>query len=331
MISEEVPTRGSILRFLPGLGVAVAVLVIGFVHRTAVDAGSDSLAAADGEWLVIAFSATVLMWVAGAFAQLGSMPLLPPVGRLFAVQLAASFANHLLPAGSGGIAVNMRFMRRLGMSTDAAAGAVGLNALAGLLTHGGLLALIVILAPSTVASLGPRVHWPAVAHPPPATAGIVMATAPIALIALTTMLVWRTQQRSRARDAAAVSRLAGELRQLGAILRHPGRALALWGGSLAAPLLHTLILFAVLRSLDVPVTVGTVLLIYVVVSAVSALVPSPGAIGSLDVALVAGLAVSGVPSTAALASVLGYRLITVWLPLLPTGTVLALLLRSRII
>ncbi|WP_433466491.1 lysylphosphatidylglycerol synthase transmembrane domain-containing protein [Spirillospora sp. CA-128828] len=313
------------------MGVAVAVLVIGFVHRTAVDAGSDSLAAADGEWLVIAVSATVLMWVAGAFAQLGSMPLPPPVGRLFAVQLAASFANHVLPAGSGGIAVNMRFMRRLGMSTDAAAGAVGLNALAGFLTHGALLALIMISAPSTVASIDRRVHWPAVSHLSSAAVGIVMAAASIALVALTTVLLRRAGRRSRARSAAGVSRLASELRQLGVVLRHPGRALALWGGSLAAPLLHAVILFAVLRSLDVPVTVGTVLLIYVVVSAVSAVVPSPGAIGSLDVALVAGLAVSGVPSTAALATVLGYRLITVWLPLLPTGTVLALLLRSRII
>jgi len=66
-------------------------------------------------------------------------------------------------------------------------------------------------------------------------------------------------------------------------------------------------------------------------SSVSALVPSPGGFGALDVALVAGLVAVGTPSATALATVLAYRLLTVWLPLVPGACVLAVLLRRRVI
>ncbi|MEU9867922.1 lysylphosphatidylglycerol synthase transmembrane domain-containing protein [Actinomadura sp. NPDC048021] len=314
-----------------GLATAVAVLVIGFAHRAAVDAGGDSLATADGEWLILAASATLLMWIVGAIAQVGSMPLLPPLGRLFVVQLGASFANHVLPAGVGGMAVNMRFMRRLGMTRGAAAGAVGLNSLAGLVTHLLLLAGVVAAAPSAVASLAPRVHWPAFSSSATATTAIA-ATGALAIVgALTWATVRLTRRGAHARLSKATSHLVNDLRELRGVLRHPGRAAALWGGSVAAPLLHAMILYAVLQSLGDPVPMGEVLLVYLVVSAVCALLPAPGAIGSLDVALIAALIAGGVPSTTALASVLGYRLITVWLPLLPTACVLGVLLRRRII
>ncbi|MEU9867915.1 hypothetical protein AB0C87_08705 [Actinomadura sp. NPDC048021] len=41
------------------------VVVIGFAHRSVVDAGGESLAAADFEWLVMAAAGIALMWVAG--------------------------------------------------------------------------------------------------------------------------------------------------------------------------------------------------------------------------------------------------------------------------
>ena len=74
-----------------------------------------------------------------------------------------------------------------------------------------------------------------------------------------------------------------------------------------------------------------VALAYLVASSVSALVPSPGGFGALDVALVAGLVAVGTPSATALATVLAYRLLTVWVPLVPGACVLAVLLRRRVI
>ncbi|NUS15026.1 MAG: TIGR00374 family protein, partial [Streptomyces sp.] len=61
----------------------------------------------------------------------------------------------------------------------------------------------------------------------------------------------------------------------------------------------------------------------------AALLPTPGGLGSLDAALAFALTASGAPGTAAASAVLGYRLLTVWLPLIPGLMVLAVLVRRR--
>jgi uncharacterized membrane protein YbhN (UPF0104 family) len=129
----------------------------------------------------------------------------------------------------------------------------------------------------------------------------------------------------------ALATMTSEMRELRAVLRHPGRAAALWLGSLALPLFHALILFSVLRGLRASTALGTVLVIYLGVSALTAVVPSPGAIGGLDAALVAALVAAGASSAAAVGAVLGYRMLTVWLPLPPAACTFAVLLRRRII
>ncbi|WP_165495532.1 lysylphosphatidylglycerol synthase transmembrane domain-containing protein [Actinomadura roseirufa] len=324
-------------RVLLGTGVAAAVVVLGLMHRGAVDAGGQSLADADWDWLLLAVLATTAMWGVGTVTQLGSMPVSPPVGRVFAVQVAASFVNHLLPAGSGGIAVNVRFLRRCGLTRGAAVGSVGLNSLAGLVTHMVLLVVAVAAVPSTMGMLDGRL--PRVSRQQAADAVLGNAWAALAVVAAVAAaaaaLVWlrpaRWARSLGARGARGWAHLKRELATLRDVLRHPGRATALWVGSAAAPLLHGIVLFAVLRSIDVSITATSAVVVYLVVSSVSALLPSPGGIGGLDVVLVAGLAWAGVPSAAALGAVLGYRMITVWLPLVPGACVFAVLLRRKII
>ncbi|MDL4816241.1 lysylphosphatidylglycerol synthase transmembrane domain-containing protein [Actinomadura opuntiae] len=335
-LGRAVAAEASVSRVVLGTAVAGAVVVLAVMHRVALDAGSESLMGADRAWLLVAALATAAMWCVGTVTQLGSMPVRPPVGRLFAVQVAASFANQLLPAGSGGIAINVRFLRRCGLTRGAAMGSVGVNSLAGLVTHLLLLAVAVAGVPSALGMLGER-HWPrprevaaAVAGSPWVEAGLGVVAVAVA-VALVLLRPARFARVARTRAVAGWAHLRRELAGLGAVLRHPGRAVALWLGSVLSPLLHGLVLFAVLRSLAVPITVPTVVVVYLVVSSVSALVPSPGGIGGLDVVLVAGLAGAGVPSAAALGAVVGYRLITVWLPLLPGACVFAVLLRRRII
>jgi uncharacterized membrane protein YbhN (UPF0104 family) len=328
----------SVSKLLLGAGVGAAVVVLGVMHRGAVDAGGDSLAGADGEWLAIAVLATVAMWIAGTASLLGTLPVRPPLGRLFAVQFAASFANHLLPAGSGAIAVNVRFLQRHGISRGAAVGAVGLNSLATGLTHLALLAGAVAIAPSTLDRIGHRVPRPTgrpiagpLLHPVPWAASVIGVLGALLVLVVTLRRTRRWLGRRVVRYASAMTRLVREMHELKAVLRHPGRAAALWLGSLTLPFFHTLVLFSILRGISAPIAIGTVLVIYLGVSSVTAVIPSPGAIGGLDVALVAGLVAAGASSTAAVGAVLGYRMITVWLPLPPAACTFAVLLRRRII
>ncbi|MGI8335955.1 lysylphosphatidylglycerol synthase transmembrane domain-containing protein [Actinomadura scrupuli] len=324
----------SISQVLLAIGVTAAVIVLGLLNLDTVRAGGTSLAGADMQWLTLAVVSTVALWVAGTITQFGSMPGFPPVGRVFAVQVAASFANHLLPAGSGGIAVNVRFLQRHGLSRGAAVGSVGLNSLVGLVTHVMLLAGAVLISPAVLSSVRDKIDWKQPVRAAENNLWIVAAV--VGALALIALLVTRGRPGSWGRVLitrcrSLWRRLVREMKSLGTVVRNPSRAAALWLGSLSVPLLHGMILYAVLRSIGTPIAMGTAIAIYVVVSSLSAVIPSPGGIGALDVALVAAFAAVGVSSPAALAAVLGYRLLTVWVPLLPGACVFAVLLRRRII
>jgi uncharacterized membrane protein YbhN (UPF0104 family) len=324
----------SIPQVVLAVGVTAAVIILGFMNLNTVRAGSTSLADANTHWLTLAVVATVAIWVVGTVTQFGSMPGFPPISRVFAVQVAASFANHLLPAGSGGIAINVRFLQRHGLTRGAAVGSVGLNSLAGLVTHVLLLTGAVLVSPAILSGVRSKVDWEQPFRAVESNLWIVGAVlGALILIALvaTRGRPGRWGRPLIARCRSVWKRLVREMRSLRTVVRNPSRAAALWLGSMSVPLLHGVILYAVLRSIGTPIAMGTAIAIYVVVSSLSAVIPSPGGIGALDVALVAAFAAVGVSSPAALAAVLGYRLLTVWVPLLPGACVFAVLLRRRII
>ncbi|MEO5877327.1 MAG: lysylphosphatidylglycerol synthase transmembrane domain-containing protein [Streptosporangiaceae bacterium] len=335
---RKVTAGTSIPQILLGLAVAVAVIVLGFLNWDSVSDGLNSLVEADGDWVLLAVVFTAIVMMIGTITQLGSMPVTPPIGRVFAVQIAATFANHLLPANSGGMAINIRFLQKYGVSKSAAVGAVGLNSLAGFVTHTLLLLVAVVAAPSTISAVKDLEMWPDWGSIGTSLVNSAWAMAALGVLVLLLLVFTAFQLRPggwgsqiSARTGRLCRRMVKELRGLGSVLRHPGRALALWLGSLSTPLLHAAVLFAVLRSIGALIALGTVVVIYVVMSSVASFLPSPGGVGGLDVALVGGLYVVGVPNTTAVAAVLGYRLLTVWLPLLPGAVVFAVLLRRRII
>jgi undecaprenyl-diphosphatase len=57
--------------------------------------------------------------------------------------------------------------------------------------------------------------------------------------------------------------------------------------------------------------------VYLGGAAVSGVAPTPGGLGAMEAALVAGLTGLGEASGAAIAAVLGFFLLTFWLPTLP--------------
>jgi uncharacterized membrane protein YbhN (UPF0104 family) len=303
-------------------GVALDVLA----HHAEVTNALLGVRGADRQWLAIAGLAAMALWITGTATQLGVLRITPPVGRLFAVQVAASFANSLVPGGVGGMAVNVRFLRRHGLNTGAGLAAVGMNSFAGLLAHLTLLVGVAIAVPGRFhevwRTLNGDVHDAMARH-------LLVAAAVLAgLLALATLVgLLRRRAALRARGEA----VRAEVAALRAVLRHPRRAVALWVGALATPLLHCLVLFAVLHSLEVDIGPMTATAVYLTVSAVAALIPSPGGLGTFDVLLTGALVAVGVYGAAAVGAVVAYRLVTVWLPLLPSGCVFAFLLRRRII
>jgi len=335
--------RGWSWRLAAGAGVAVAVAALAVANRGTIGAGSASLAGADLGWLAFALALATALWVAGTAAQLGAVPIRPPLSQLFAVQVAASIVNQVVPAGVGGMAVNVRYLQRAGMTRPAAVAAVGINSVATLVTHLALIAALWSLAPAVLpggalhALLGPAAGGlGATAHrllPGPSLVEAAVGVAAITAVAAGLMGAGRRRAAARWLRAApprGLARARRELRAAAHLLVHPGRAALLWAGSAASPALHAAILVAVYNSLSGGISRLVVALVYLVASSVSALVPSPGGLGALDVTLVAGLVAVGAPTTTAVAVVLGYRLVTVWVPLVPGALVFAVLLRRHV-
>ncbi|MFI9644862.1 YbhN family protein [Streptomyces sp. NPDC052040] len=274
-------------------------------HWTAVEAGAARLAGADPGWLLFGAAAAMSTWGCSAIAQQGAVADPLPGGRLVAAQFAASAANHVLPAGLGAGAVNLRFLTRCGLSVPRSATALAVKATAGAVTRGVLIALLALTGPGLL-------------RLPPLSGAVVVAA--LLVTAALPLLLLSGRLRRAVRAVAA---------DVGAVHRLPGRAAALWGGSLAFASLHALVVVAVSRSLGLPVPPGRVALAYLVASSAAVLLPTPGGIGSLDAALAFALTLAGVPGSAAASVVIGYRLLAVWLPLLPGLLVLAVLLRRK--
>ncbi|MFJ9561223.1 lysylphosphatidylglycerol synthase domain-containing protein [Streptomyces fuscichromogenes] len=293
-------------------GVCLALLLgAGWLvrrHWPAVAHGVVRLAVADHGWLLVAAGAAVGTWASSALAQQGAVTRRLPVGRLVATQFAASAANHVLPAGLGAGAVNLRFLMRCGLPAGRGASALAVKAAAGAVVR---LALVAVLAPAC----------PGLLRIPHLPMAVLLAGTAVAALAgvLLRVRVWP-------RCRGAVAAVTADIRALHA---RPVRAAALWGGSLAFAGLHALVLIAVTRAVGLPLAPARVALLYLAASGAAALLPTPGGLGSLDAALALALTASGSTAAAAASAVLGYRLLTVWLPLLPGLLVLGLLIRRR--
>lgn len=290
------------------LVVLTAVVCLARRHWPVLETGAVRLAVADRGWLLAAALATLATWPCSALAQQGAVPRrLPPV-RLVAGQFAGSAANHVLPAGLGAGAVSLRFLIRCGIPVADAATAVVVKGTVGALVRG---ALIVVLFAAC----------PGILHVPRIGGEFLLASC--ALTAGALVLVAGPPRVWCRRALVAVRAYVGALHA------RPARAAALWGGSLAYVTLHCAVLIAVTRAVVLPLPPARVALLYIAASTVAALLPTPGGLGSLDAVLAFALTTAGAPATAAASAVLGYRLLTVWLPLVPGLVVLGILVRRR--
>ncbi|MFF0853864.1 YbhN family protein [Streptomyces sp. NPDC003280] len=317
----DVP-RGRLPRRLPVRHVLCAVplvlLAVAAVrHRSVVAEGFGQLRTASWPWLLAAAGATCLTWVAAAFTRQGAVVQPLPKGRLLATQFAAGAANHLLPTGLGASAVNLRFMSVCGVPPARSSAALALYLLAESAGRLGLLAALLAAFPD---ALRPGTPLPG-SHAPVLLAG-AGALVLLAAAALTLMRRLRTAVSAFLRDALAEAR---------SVHTRPARALALWGGSLAFPACQAAGLAAVGRALDLPVPPAHIALAYLAATVAVALVPAPGGLGSVEAALVVALVAAGGPAAVATAVVLAYRVITVWLPLLPGALTLGALVRLKVI
>jgi len=293
------------------------VLVVAVRHRSVLAEGLGHLRSAEWPWLLAAGCATCLTWVAAAVTRQGAVVERLPARRLLATQFAAGAANHLLPTGLGASAVNLRFMAVCGIPLARSSAALALYMLAESIMRVALLLALLLTFP-TALSIGPLL-------PGGSVGPLLLAVGAVACVALAVVLLVPKLR------AAVLSFLRTALGEARSVHARPLRVLALWGGSLAFPVLQAsgLALVGLALGLDVPV--AHMVVAYLAATVAVAMVPTPGGIGSVEAALIIALVAAGGPVAVATAVVLGYRIITVWLPLLPGALTLGALVRLKVI
>ncbi|SPF00485.1 lysylphosphatidylglycerol synthase transmembrane domain-containing protein [Streptomyces sp. MA5143a] len=317
-LPRRVPVRRilPVRRFLCLLPLAL-VLVLAVRHRSVLVEGFGQLATARWPWLAVAVCATCLTWVAAAVTRQGALVERLPARRLLATQFAAGAANHLLPSGLGASAVNLRFMTVCGVPPTRSSAALALYLLAESVARLGLLLALLLAFPGAL-RLGPLLPDGSTAPLLAAVAGVVCAAA----LALLLVRRLRTAVSGFVRTALSEAR---------SVHSRPVRVLALWGGSLAFPALQAAGLAAVGLALGIRIPAIHMAVAYLAATVAVALVPTPGGLGSVDAALVVALIAAGAPATVATAVVLAYRVITLWLPLLPGALTLGALVRLKVL
>ncbi|MFJ6124222.1 YbhN family protein [Streptomyces griseoviridis] len=312
----RLPGRVPVRRVLCLVPLAL-VAVVAVRHRSVLAEGLGQLQHAEWPWLLAAVGATCLTWVAAAVTRQGAVVERLPRRRLLATQFAAGAANHLLPTGLGASAVNLRFMTVCGVPLARSSAALALYLLAECVARLALLAALLLAFPGAL-RLGALL--------PEAAAGPLLAAAVGAVVVAGLVLLAVRRLRT-----AVLSFLRTALGEARSVHARPSRALALWGGSFAFPALQATGLVLVGQALGLPVSPAGMAVAYLAATVAVALVPTPGGLGSVEAALVVALVAAGGPAAVATAVVLAFRVITVWLPLLPGALTLGALVRWKVI
>ncbi|WP_371576906.1 lysylphosphatidylglycerol synthase domain-containing protein [Streptomyces sp. NBC_01314] len=310
--------NGRRLRFaLTLLPVALLAVWAAVDWRTVHD-GAVRLASADFRWLLAGVVFTALCSVASACVRQGAVPERLPPGQLLAVQFAAGAAGHALPGNIGAHAVVLRFLRRRDIPLARATSSLALYSAVKPVAKTLVIVAFVVAFPGTLrlAELLPKGE----------TLALVGAITGVSLAAVVTLV---TTVRPLRRPL--IGGLRSALTDTRLVHSCPVRALSLWGGAVAFPLCQGAVVASVGSSLGLPVSWTQMLFAYLVASTAAGAVPAPGGLGPMDAALVFALVAFGAPATLATTTVIGYRVLTVWLPLLPGALVLSALVRAKVL
>lgn len=262
---------------------------------------------AEWGWVAAAVGFSALSYIAAAMSLLGFVPERVSFARTVLAQVAGSFVKIVAPAAVGGVALNTRFLQRSGVRPGLAVASVGASQLFGLGCHILLLGAFGYLTGTekTPSSLTPS-----------RTVIAGLLTVAVLVLVVTAVPFLRKFIVTRVR-----SLFAGVVPRMLDVVQRPQKLLTGIGGMLLLTGLFVMCLDASVRAFsgpDVPhLSYASVAVVFLAGNALGSAAPTPGGMGAVEGALTLGLIAVGLPKEVAAPAVLLYRLLTLWLPVLP--------------
>lgn len=256
-------------------------------------------------WVAAAVLFSALSYVAAAMALLGFVPERVPFLRTVATQVAGSFVKIVAPAAVGGVALNTRFLQRAGVRPGLAVASVGASQLFGLGCH-----ILLLLA---FGYLTGTEKTPSLSPSRTVIAGLL--TVAVLVLVVTSVPFLRKFVVTRVR-----SLFAGVVPRMLDVLQRPQKLVTGIGGMLLLTFCFVMCLNASIRAFGdgtTSISIASVAVVFLAGNALGSAAPTPGGVGAVEATLTVGLIAVGLPKEVAAPAVLLFRLLTLWLPVLP--------------
>jgi glycosyltransferase 2 family protein len=296
------PELSRVERFQPRTVITIVAVIVA-VYLLVGQLGTVDLAtvfrSARWRWVPLVAVASVATYFAAALSLTGYVRERLSFLRTVLVQVAASFAGFVTPPSVGGLAVNIRYLRKANVSTTGAATSVGLSQVLNAVSH---VLLLIVFAAATGTSAHNSLPIPGWAFV--AIGGVVAAI--LVVLALPVTRRWLL--------ARLLPPLREALPRLLNLVTDPIKLAEAVAGTFALNGAYIAALWCAARAFDGRLDFAAVAVIYLAGAAIASAAPTPGGLGAVEVALSTGLAAAGMASAAAISAVLLFRLLTFWLP-----------------
>jgi glycosyltransferase 2 family protein len=258
---------------------------------------------ADGRWVAVALLLAVVTFVGAALSLSGFVPERLSHVRTFAAQLAAGFATLVSPPTVGAVAVNVRYLQKSGLHPALAAASVGVSQVFAFVVHIGLLFLTAVLAGQQ-----------ADIHLAPPTWAIYVTAAVVGVLAV--LLLFGPVRKT------LIERVRPILAEVGprmlTIAQRPWKIAEGVGGILLLNAAFAACMIACCEAFGQgSANYPAIALVYLAGSTLGQAAPTPGGLGAVEAAYIAGLTLAGVDKDVAVSATLLFRLLTFWLPTVP--------------
>nr|WP_081896103.1 lysylphosphatidylglycerol synthase domain-containing protein [Cellulosimicrobium sp. MM] len=271
---------------------AVTALVTSFNFEQIAEAVTE----ANPWWAVLSFVLGILTWVGAALTLTAFSPKRLPFWRVNLTQAAGSYVALAAPAGIGPAALNLRLLTKRGISTPMAVATVALVQVSQF-----VVTILILVVLSVFTGEGGLVQLPSTT--------VLLAIGGVALAVLATLLVPAVRTWALAKLRPTVQQVWPRLSEM---LGQPGRLAVGLAGNIVMTLGYVLAFDAALAAFGQELDLVDVAVIYLVGNAAGAAVPTPGGLGTIELALTAGLTAAGVPVALATSATLLFRVATYW-------------------
>ena len=275
----------------------VLAAIVAIVTSLNLDQIRTALTTAQPIWALVAFALGLATWVGSGLTLMAFTPVRIPPWRTILTQVAGSFVAIAAPAGVGPAALNLQLLRKRGVSATLAGATVALVQVSQFIVTLGVLVMLAIVSGD----------GGALRNLPSAT--VLWALGIVAALIAALLLIPPVRHWAAKRTLPLVRQTWPRLIE---VAGQPRRLLIALVGNIVMTLGYVFAFDASLAAFGHDLPLLDVAVIYLIANATGAAFPTPGGLGAVEIALIAGLSGAGVPPAIATSVTVLFRVLTYW-------------------